>query len=285
MGVVFNFPVRVFLLDTVRIMMPNRAFASCMSFGAGMLLSGFFDLQIAVLGSLMILCTYCSQAIFNNLRDMEGDVVNAPDRPLVNGTITEAFAWRLMYTLILMGFVFAYLASPFLIIVNTLYVFIGIIYSSYTKAKWYLSYLTLATSHIITPLVSGYLIFGAIDERIIIIAAFLYLTEMLVWSIKDYKDVKGDAETGVMTLPVVMSPKKASYVTCMALALPLLLVWMPWHALQLSNSFLMIYLAAGAARLFLGTRLLNNQSPAIAAGILKNFRYVLFLQMIGWCLS
>ncbi|MBN1170515.1 UbiA family prenyltransferase [Candidatus Micrarchaeota archaeon] len=282
-GQFLEIEVRVF--DVLRIMMPNRAFASCVCFAAGMVISGFFDPLTVIFGSLMILSIYCSQAIFNNLLDIEGDKVNAPDRPLVNGSLTVEFARNLMIFLIVLGFVFAYLISPWMIFVSFLYIFYGIIYSSFTKAKWYLAYFTLATSHVVTPLVSGYLIFGQLDEKIIIIALFMYLTEMIVWSLKDYKDVEGDARTGVMTLPVVMNPKKAAGITFLALCLPLFLMWMPWQMLGLSTAFLIVYLIAGVMRYCLGKQLLENQSPAVAANILKNFRLVLLLQMIGWCLS
>lgn len=285
MGVVRFVDAEVLILDTLRIMMPNRAFASCICFAAGMVISGFFNPAIVILGSLMILCTYCSQAIFNNLIDREGDRINAPHRPLVSGSLTAEFAWSMMFFLLALGFVFAYLASPVLILFNILYIFYGIIYSAFTKAKWYLAYFTLATSHVVTPILSGYLIFGQLDAKILIVILFMYLTEMIVWSIKDYKDVEGDAKTGIMTLPVVMNPKKASQITFLALCLPLVLVWMPWQMLGLSTTFLIIYLIAGSIRYYFGKQLMKNQSPTVAANILNNFRLVLFLQMIGWCLS
>ena len=266
-------------------MMPNRAFASCMAFIAGMTMGGHFDAGTAIFGSLMILCTYCSQAVFNNIRDVEGDRVNAPSRPLVKGTLSIGFAWSLMATLVAAGFVFAYIAAPFLVMVNLVYLFIGIIYSTLTKSKWHLAYVTLATSHIVIPIVSGYLVFGHLDWRIAIVAGFMYLTQALVWSIKDYKDVEGDRKTGVNTLPVAMSADMASKITALALSLPLLLFWVPWYMLHLSAAFLVLYLIAGIARYRLGKQLIEDHTPESASKILINFRYALLLEMFGWCLS
>lgn len=271
--------------DLLSITMPNRALASIMSFIAGMVLSGMVEPITALCGGLMILCTYCSQAVYNNLVDIEGDRRNAPGRPLARGSMSQAFAIKLMGALILCGFAFAFAASALLVIVNSIYIFIGIIYSSYTKSRWYLSYPTLTTSHLVLPIVSGYLVFGALDARIMAIAAFIYLSEGFVWSIKDYKDVEGDSETGVLSLPVALSARKAAKITFVTLCLPLLFVWIPWHVLGLSTAFLILYLLAGALRCFLGRMLVHNQSPAFADAMLKNFRYVLFLQMIAWCVA
>lgn len=271
--------------EILDITMPNRAVASCISFAAGMIISGFFEPAIVVLGALMILCTYSSQAIFNNIRDMEGDKVNDPSRPLASGSIRVREAWLLMGLLVVIGFAIAYFASMFLLLINALYVFLGIIYSAFTKSKWYLSYSTLVTSHIVVPLTSGYLVFGAVDEKIIAIIAFIYLTEVLAFSIKDYKDVTGDKLMGMRTLPVVLSPQKAANFTFIGLSLPLLFVWLPWHFLGLSSVFLAIYLITGTLRYLSGSRLLRNPSPGVASQILNNFRYILILQMVGWCLS
>jgi geranylgeranylglycerol-phosphate geranylgeranyltransferase len=272
-------------LDVLRIMMPNRAFATCVAFMDGMSMGGHFDAGTAVFGSFMILSTYCSQAVFNNIRDIEGDKVNAPSRPLASGSLSVGFAWSLMGTLILLGFLFAYLASPFLVLVNMLYIAIGLVYSTVSKSRWHLAYVTLATSHIVVPIVSGYLVFGHLDARIALIAGFMYLTQSVVWSIKDYKDIEGDRKTGVMTLPVVMDPKDASKVTALVLSLPLAFFWVPWYFLHLSYVFLGLYLASGIARFVLGTRLMADHSPESASKILINFRYALLLEMVGWCLS
>lgn len=273
------------VFDSLRIMMPNRAFASGMAFVAGMVLSGYVEPVAALFGILMIISTYSSQAVFNNIKDVDGDMVNAPDRPLVNGSLSVQYAWALMGLLIALGFLFAYFTSPFLVLVNIAFIGLGIVYSAFTKARWYLSYPTLTTSHLVVPLLAGYLLFGDLDLRIMVVVSFIYLTEAFIWSIKDYKDVDGDRKTGVLSLPVILSPRKSSVVTFITLSFPLLFAWLPWHLLGLSVIFLILYSLCGAIRAYLGFELMKNHSPETAAEILKNFRYILFIQMIAWCLA
>jgi 4-hydroxybenzoate polyprenyltransferase len=273
------------LVEIAEITMPNRAFASAIAFVAGLTMSGFFNPLTAILGVMAIITTYCSQAIYNNIKDIEGDKVNAGWRPLASGSLDVRFAWTLMFALIVTGFGLAYLASPILAGIDCVAVALGIIYSKYTKSRGMLSYFTLVTTHMVIPLLSGYLIFGNMDAKLIIIIAFIYLTEVLAITIKDYKDVEGDRKMGMRTLPIMLSPEKASRFTFLGFCLPLVLSWVPWTALGLSPLFLVIYLCSGLARYKLGSKLLADPSPEEANKILKKYRYILMLQMVAWCLS
>jgi 4-hydroxybenzoate polyprenyltransferase len=274
-----------FVKGVLAIMMPNRALTLCISFLAGMLLADNLDLQTMLLGVLMLTSAYCAQAVFNNICDVEGDRINDPRRPLASGLIGIRFAWMLMFALVGSSFIIGSLISPIMVFVNIFYVMIGFLYSKITKARWLLSYSTLVTSHMAVPLLTGYMISGALDAKIALIVGFVYLTEVLAFSIKDYKDIEGDRQMGMRTLPIVFDVKKASTLTGIGLALPLVLVWIPWQTLSLSPLFLALYMLAGGIRFWFARRLTADPSPTSAGYILKNFRYVLLLQMGAWCLA
>jgi len=269
----------------LEIAMPNRAFASCIAFVAGLVMTGNISAPIAFFGILAILTTYSSQAVYNNIRDVEGDKINASGRPLANGTLSIGFAWKLMFALICCGFVFAYLSSPLVVVANAAWVFLGIAYSRFTKSMGMLSYVTLATTHLALPFASAYLIRGVFDYRLLMVIVFIYVTEVLSLSIKDYKDVEGDRKMGMRTLPIMLGSQNAARLTFLGFCMPLALVWLPWEILHLSSIFLVIYLSVGIFRCFLGIKLLTDPTPGQAGEILKKFRYVLMLQMLAWCLS
>jgi geranylgeranylglycerol-phosphate geranylgeranyltransferase len=271
--------------DIISIMMPNRAFASCIAFVAGLLLSGAFSFEIGFYGTLMILATYSSQAVYNNIRDIDGDRINAPDRPLARGSLSVDFAWKLMGGLMVAGVVFAIIASPILLVANAMFVLIGLIYSRFTKAMGILSYATLVSSHFVVPIAAGYLLGHALDVRIIAIVAFIYLTEVLAISIKDYKDVEGDRMTGVKTLPLQLGMENASRLTMIGMSLPLLISWVPFIGLNLSLAFLALYLVSGVIKMDMGLKLVKNPTPEVATSILKSYRYALMIQMIAWCFA
>ncbi len=273
------------LKDLLSITLPHRAFAACVSFVAGLAQGGGLQPSIIVFGLMSIVITYSSQAVFNNIKDIESDRVNSPDRPLARGAISERSAWALLATLTALGFVFAYLASPALAAVNVLYVLLGVIYSAFAKSRWYLSYLTLTTTHYVLPFCSGYLLFGVPNMRFLWIIVFIAVSEVLAVSLKDYKDVPGDKRVGLKTLPISFSTENAAMITFVGLCLPLMLVWLPWLVLKLSIPFLALYLVAGTVRFSLGLELLGNPGPEAAGRILKVFRYIVLLQLFGWWIT
>jgi chlorophyll synthase len=269
----------------MKITMPNRAAIACITFWVGMAMSGTFHLPAAFFGAMAMLTTYMSQAVYNCIRDVEGDRVNAPWQPLANGALSERFAWELMTLLIVLGFIFAWLASPWLVVVNAIFVLLGVFYSAYAKAKHLLSYATLVTTHMAIPVAAGYLLFGHLDARIAIVVAFIYLTEVLAMSIKDYKDVHGDRKMGLQTLPIVLGPRNAAKVTFAGFCMPLFLAWIPWAVLRLPLEFLALSLVAGGLRFALGWQLVRNPSPQQGGRILNKFRYLRILQIAAWCLT
>lgn len=271
--------------DTFSIMMPNRAVSSCIALAAGLVMGNAFSFELALFGSLMIIATYSSQAVYNNIRDVEGDRINAPHRPLASGSLGIDFAWGLLGFLTLCGFAFAVVAGPLFLFANIMFISVGYVYSRYTKSMGLLSYATLVSSHFVLPLAVGYLVGNPLDLRILAIAAFIYITEILAISIKDYKDFEGDKATGIKTLPVQIGLENASRLTFIGMLLPLFLSWIPWAVLHLSIMFLVFYLASGLLKIHMGTRLIRNPTPAVAGNILKNYRYALMLQMFAWCFS
>ncbi len=271
------------IADILAIMMPNRSFTACLALVAGMLMSGHFDIVFIIFGVLTCICVYCTYAVFNNICDVEGDKINDPERPLARGSLSIRFAWILMFSLAIAGIAFSLVVSWIFALSNLLYVFFGVLYSKVTKSMGMLSYMTLVTTHIVTPMVIGYLLFHPLDEKIIFAATFMFVTEIFAFSIKDYKDVEGDRKTGMKTLPVQIGVEEASRITFVGLCLPIAVVWLPWKMLGLSNAFLVIYLVAIAIRISFGTKLLMNPSADTAKVILKNFRIVLLMQMIAWC--
>jgi 4-hydroxybenzoate polyprenyltransferase len=272
-----------FIADVISITMPNRSFTACLALVAGMLMAGHFDPVFIVFGVLTCICVYCTYAVFNNICDVEGDKINDPQRPLARGSLSLRFAWTLMATLAVAGVIFSLVVSWVFALSNVLYVFFGVIYSKFTKSMGMLSYMTLVTTHIVTPMMIGYLLFHPLDAKILFAAAFMFVTEIFAFSIKDYKDVEGDRKTGMKTLPVQIGVEEAARITFIGLCLPIAVVWLPWKILDLSNAFLVIYLIAIAIRISFGARLLANPSPDNAKVILNNFRLVLLIQMIAWC--
>ncbi len=274
----------VWLKNISEIAMPNRAFIACITFSVGMFMSGVFDFGVAALVSLAMIAIYSSQAVYNCIKDIEGDKVNASWQPLANGQLSVGFAWKLMAALIVLGMSLFWLAAPQFVLLGAAFVLLGIFYSAYAKARHFLSYTTLVTTHMAMPMAAGYLIAGHMDLRLAVVIAFIYMTEVLSMSIKDYKDVSGDQRVGLRTLPIVLGIRKASLITFAGFCSPFFLAWIPWLVLHLNPAFLAISLASGAARIFLGLAFVARPDPTQGMETLNKFRYVRIAQMLSWCL-
>ncbi|MFN7990670.1 MAG: UbiA family prenyltransferase [Candidatus Micrarchaeia archaeon] len=274
-----------FILNVLEIMMPERSFTAVFALNAGLLMGGAFDFSTALLGSLAFVSTYACGAVYNNIRDIEADKINSASRPLASGALSVDFAQQLMVALASIGIALAYIASPVLAAACLLEALLGVVYSKYTKAKGILAYLTLVSTHMAVPVIAGSLVAGAFGIHALAVVAFLYVTEVLAVSIKDYKDIEGDKKTGLRTLPIILGPEKASRLTFFGLSLPLILVWLPWLILRLSFPFLGMYLVIGMSRLMTGLKILKDQSPKNAGEALNSFRLITTLEMLAWCLS
>ncbi len=235
------------------------------------------------MGAASIILVYSSQAIYNNIMDVEADRINAPERPLARGTITANWAWAAYFLALLSGFLVAFYAGilPGIIVLAML----GFVYSRYTKRMGVYSYATLTCSHICIPMLIGYSLFAGVDSTILLIVAFVFVTKFLAISLKDYKDVEGDSRNGMRTLPVEYGVGPASKITAAGLLSTLPLFWIPWHILHLSVFFLAAYFLSGLMRAVFARKITSGVTPAGAADILKKFRFVLIAEMLAWCIA
>lgn len=276
---------RALALNIFEITMPNRAFTAVFSLIAGLAMGGAISPEIALSGSLALIATYGCGAVYNNIRDIEADKINAAGRPLASGALSVGFAQWLMSILVVGGIALAYIASPILAAACILESVLGVIYSRFTKAMGVLAYATLVTTHMAVPLAAGALISGGFGIQTLAVILFLYVTEVLAVSIKDYKDIEGDRKTGLRTLPIIYGARDASRLTFLGLCLPLILVWIPWGLFGLSTVFLAMYLAIGVSRFRTGRKILEDQSPEQAGKALNSFRLITTMEMVAWCLA
>ncbi len=270
--------------DLFSLTLPNRALPACASFIAGYVYSGGSSALIAALGVLTIITTYSAAAIYNNIRDVEGDRINAPERPLARGAVSVRLAWATLAALAVGSLVMGWMVSPAFAAIDLLAIALGWVYSRYSKSRWYLSYGTLVTTHHVVPFIAGYTLNAAISATLVMITLFIAASDVLAISLKDYKDVRGDSILGLKTLPVVFKLDDAAKITFIGMCMPLILIWFPVFVLKLSLAFFLLNMATGSARVVLGLQLLSDPSPGSAGGILKKFRLITLLQLIGWCL-
>lgn len=165
--------------------------------------------------------------IINDLEDYEIDLLNKPEKVIINQFIPEQNAWKLYWGISLLGFFISlYLAFHVenlpLIFIYPIAVFLLFIYSKSLKKSVLWGNLIVS---IFCAFVAGIVIFaerenvwemkglGAeISKIFIFYLLFAFFSTLFREIIKDIEDEEGDRKNGCQTLPIVFGKTTAKWV-------------------------------------------------------------------------
>lgn len=192
---------------------------------------------VVVLGVILAGPIVCgmSQAA-NDWCDRHVDAINEPDRPIPSGRIPGRWGlwialamstlalgvgwmlgtWGFVATVLGVLAAWAYSAEPIRLKRSGLWG-PGLVGLSYETLPWFTGAAVLATAMPAWP--------------VVIIAVLYGIGAHGIMTLNDFKALKGDRETGVNSLPVVLGPERAARLACWVMALPqvvviaLLLYW------------------------------------------------------------
>lgn len=179
--------------------------------------------------SLLVLSTLCIAAagnIINDIYDVETDVVNKPDKVIVGKSISESLAFNLFLGLSIVGVGIGFYLSNFIGRSGFSAIFILTsallyVYSSYLKQT------VLIGNIVVSALVATSIIIVGIFDLLPAITTenqpvqlrifkillgyslFAFMLNMLREIIKDIEDLKGDTESGMRTLPIVVGRERS----------------------------------------------------------------------------
>ncbi|MBN1982607.1 MAG: geranylgeranylglycerol-phosphate geranylgeranyltransferase [Chitinivibrionales bacterium] len=153
-------------------------------------------------GDLVLLLIAAASAVgfgncINDIKDVEGDRVNHPDRPLPRGCISIMQATLFCVILSILSVGSSIAVSPLHGIAATIPLLLLTAYTFYWKAT------PLFGNAVVSGLVAYTIIFGCLGttrvEWLIVPAALAFLVNMCREIIKDLQDKKGDESSGVFT--------------------------------------------------------------------------------------
>ena len=192
---------------------------------------------VVVLGVILAGPIVCgmSQAA-NDWCDRHVDAINEPDRPIPSGRIPGRWGlwialamstlalgvgwmlgtWGFVATVLGVLAAWAYSAEPIRLKRSGLWG-PGLVGLSYETLPWFTGAAVLATAMPAWP--------------VVVIAVLYGIGAHGIMTLNDFKALKGDRETGVNSLPVMLGPERAARLACWVMALPqvvviaLLLYW------------------------------------------------------------
>ena len=196
-------------------------------FSASLLFAGLIGFVVCAFGN-----------IFNDIKDIEIDRINNPERPLASGALTVNSAlFMAIISSILPAIASFFLGVwPFIIVITALLLLL--FYSTYLK-KTLAGNFTVAVIAGLSFVLGGLVTGNPICIVPLIFSIFIHLPREIV---KDVIDMKGDKVIGAITLPIIVGPFRAYNISALLLGILCLLLPLPYVWGILNVAYIVIVL-------------------------------------------
>ena len=155
------------------------------------------NLVLAAFAASVVLA---SGNIINDIKDVEVDKINRPERPLPSGKISRINAYTLYLILVLISILISFLLNEMAALIVLLSIVLLFVYSKYLKQ------IPLVGNTTVSFLTGLVFIYGGVvvgnPSAAIIPAVFAFLINFIRELIKDMQDVEGDKKANVVTFPI-----------------------------------------------------------------------------------
>ena len=181
----------------------------------GFLLSGSGNILLLLQGIYLIILVDISANVINNYSDWQIDIRNKK-RVAMHETFSrkQLLAIYIALTMIVYASMLLFSSNLYLVMVITIFVLLGILYSMGTKLKdkTFVNYLTISLAYAGVSSAVGFFSGSnnlTLFARWLPLILFLVLVDLGYSMTKDYSDIIGDREHGKKTLPVVFGKSLA----------------------------------------------------------------------------
>jgi geranylgeranylglycerol-phosphate geranylgeranyltransferase len=224
--------------------------------------------------------TFCAAAmVINDYYDRKIDAVNEPQRPIPSGLIKPKEAMMFMATLIIVGFVFSLLVTPFgllCFVVAAVSLAITSIYLTVGKRSG-LPGNFLVSACVAIPFIYGSITaVGTVGLNVLLFASMAFFSNTGREITKGIVDVKGDSLENVRTIAVHYGEKKASLSAAFFYLAAVALTPITWFLGLVSVSFVPLVLVTDVGLVVCSWLLVLDPSREKARKI-KNAVLLLFL--------
>jgi geranylgeranylglycerol-phosphate geranylgeranyltransferase len=222
------------LFNLFRFELPFTA-GVCVIFGELLASGKLPSTREMVLGFLSVFCISAAALILNDYFDIESDKINAPERPLPAGLVTEQDVMQLFVMVTILGLVTAFMISLEVFIVVVLVWVLGCLYNWRLKKSGFIGNLIVCVSVGMTFILGGI----AVNKPFEIIVWFFALWVMLIdlgeEIAADAMDMEGDRKAGSRSLALVFGRETALKISgaiflfvVAASTVPFLMGWFTW---------------------------------------------------------
>lgn len=144
--------------------------------------------------------------IINNFYDSEKDLINRPQKTMLDRFVSQRTKLSVYFILNLAGIFFASYVSFRAVVFFSIYIFVIWFYSHRLKKILFVNNL-VASVLTITPFFAVFVYYKNFETVIFVHATFLYLIIVMRELVKDLENMKGDLVQGYRTIPIVYGEK------------------------------------------------------------------------------
>ena len=177
--------------------------------------------------------------IENDIRDLKTDRINRPKRPLISQNITQRKARVVMGCMYVLGVLSALMYSlphAGLAIITALLL---TLYNSQLKSWPLIGNLAIA---ILCTLPIWFVEFPFWPHQTWVPIVFAFLTTLVREVLKDMEDLKGDSQTGRVSLPMIFGENKSAWLCLLLLIIVILASPLPWLFFNYTSMYLFLNL-------------------------------------------
>lgn len=205
------------------------------------------NLFVLVLASAAVIA---AGYIINNFYDSEKDLINRPNKTLLEGKISQNTKLSLYFVLNFFAVVLASYVSFKAVIFFSLYIFGIWFYSHKLKKLPFIGNLTSAILTI-TPFFAIFIYYKNFDQVIFVHASFLFLIISMRELTKDLENIKGDLAQDYKTIPITYGERTSKVMLTILVFLTLVPIILLVSRYSIGYMYLYFYLSVFLLLIFL----------------------------------
>ena len=233
----------------------------CVILGQILALNGFPCIREMTLGFLAVFLISASALILNDYFDVESDRINAPDRPVPSGLVTQNEVLYLFILVSLLGFFLGYLIHPQALVVLILVWLVGVLYNWHFKHFGLIGNLMVSFSVGMTFIFGGVIVSRVWQPVLLFFSLWAFLINLGEEIAADANDLAGDQQAGSRSLAVLAGSETAIRISSGIFLLVIAASFVPFIFGWLAWIYFLPLAIADIAILFSTIKLLDPNQP------------------------
>jgi len=268
----------------VSIMRPINCLMMCIANLIGEFISIGFSIPLyeTLLASISVFLIVASAMVLNDYVDLPADRINAPERPLPSGRMTQREAIILFSLLSFFGVLTSYFINLKTFLMASFYWFLAVAYDTKLKSKGLLGNFVVSLS-VAAPFVYGGLVVSSeITPLLFIFSTLAFLANTGREITKGIVDIEGDKMKGYRTLAVVKGPKFSAIAASIFYLSAVILSPLPYLLGLTSLYYLLLVSFADFIFVYLSILLLKDFSGKNAKYVKNRILIAMFVSLVAF---